>query len=87
MSGVARYRKQPVEVEAVRWEGKIEVLAPWMEHLGGVPIVLSPLPAVTVQTLHGDAIAEPGDWIIRGAGGDFWPCKPDVFAESYELVS
>lgn len=38
----------------------------------------------TVTTLHGAVEAEPGDWIIRGPEGDFWPCKPHIFEASYE---
>ena len=40
---------------------------------------------VLVDTLHGKVVACPGDWIIKGAGGDFWPCKSDIFKETYEL--
>ena len=31
-------------------------------------------------------IAEEGDWIIRGVAGEFYPCKPDIFALTYEPV-
>lgn len=86
MNTVPRFRKTPVEVEAIRWEGKMEALAPWMKQLGGVPIMLSPLPSVTVQTAAGEVVAEVGDWIIRGENGDFWTSKPDVFASMYVPV-
>jgi hypothetical protein len=35
---------------------------------------------------HGDVHASPGDWIIRGVQGEFYPCKPDIFAATYEPV-
>ena len=39
-----------------------------------------------IATLEGAMHANPGDWIIRGVQGEFYPCKPDVFAATYEPV-
>lgn len=39
--------------------------------------------AITIHTLEGDMTASPGDWIIRGVKGEFYPCKPDIFEETY----
>lgn len=39
-----------------------------------------------IATLEGVMQAKPGDWIIRGTQGEFYPCKPDIFAESYDIV-
>ena len=39
-----------------------------------------------VQTLEGRHIASPGDWIIRGVEGELYPCKPNIFAQTYEPV-
>jgi hypothetical protein len=39
---------------------------------------------IAIQTLEGEMVASPGDWIIRGVQGEFYPCKPDIFAETYE---
>ncbi len=39
-----------------------------------------------VQTLEGEHIASPGDWIIRGVEGELSPCKPNIFAQTYEPV-
>jgi hypothetical protein len=39
-----------------------------------------------ISTLEGDLRASPGDWIIRGVKGEFYPCKPDIFAATYEPV-
>lgn len=41
---------------------------------------------LTIPTLEGDVIARHGDWIIKGIAGEFYPCKPDIFAKSYEPV-
>lgn len=39
-----------------------------------------------VVTLEGEHLAIPGDWIIRGVKGELYPCKPDIFAASYEAA-
>ena len=39
---------------------------------------------IDIQTLEGTMRATPGDWIIRGVHGEFYPCKPDIFAATYE---
>jgi hypothetical protein len=40
-----------------------------------------------IPTLEGDMLAVPGDWIIRGIKGEFYPCKPDIFEATYEAVT
>jgi len=42
------------------------------------------LPTLRIQTLEGEMTASLGDWIIRGVKGEFYPCKPDIFAATYE---
>lgn len=39
-----------------------------------------------IYTPEGDVRADPGDWIIKGVAGEFYPCKPDIFAATYEAV-
>ena len=39
-----------------------------------------------IHTLDSVAFAEIGDWIIKGTQGEFYPCKPDIFAQTYESV-
>ena len=41
-------------------------------------------PAIAIDTLEGTITASPGDWIIRGVQGEFYPCKPDIFDATYE---
>jgi hypothetical protein len=43
-------------------------------------------PLLVIPTLEGDMTALKGDWIIRGVKGEFYPCKPDIFAATYEPV-
>ncbi len=46
----------------------------------------NPTNGIHISTLEGDMIASPGDWIIRGVAGEFYPCKPDIFEQTYEQV-
>lgn len=39
-----------------------------------------------IVTLEGTMVASPGDWIITGVKGERYPCKPDIFAATYEAV-
>jgi hypothetical protein len=51
-------------------EDSMRYAGPWIE--------------LTIPTLEGDHIARHGDWIIKGVNGEFYPCKPDIFAATYE---
>ena len=42
---------------------------------------------ITIDTLEGRMVASPGDWIITGVHGEKYPCKPDIFEKTYELVN
>lgn len=39
-----------------------------------------------IKTLEGEHVANIGDYIIKGVQGEFYPCKPDIFKETYEIV-
>jgi len=41
---------------------------------------------IRIHTLEGTMIANKGDWIIKGLRGEFYPCKPDIFKKSYEII-
>ena len=41
---------------------------------------------IEIETLEGTMTARLGDWVIRGVQGEFYPCKPDVFAETYLVL-
>ncbi|WP_333816903.1 hypothetical protein [Tabrizicola sp.] len=43
-------------------------------------------PSILIDTLKGQMRADPGDWIIRGVKGEFYPCKPDIFDATYEAA-
>lgn len=43
-------------------------------------------PAIAIDTLEGTMTANVGDWVIRGVAGEFYPCRDDIFATTYERV-
>lgn len=82
------YRKKPVMVEAIRWMGDLSVLHDWMLAANGqgLPIVLSPLPDLTIETLEGEMTCKVGDWIVKGVEGEFYPVKHSIFEKTYEKL-
>jgi hypothetical protein len=90
---MGRYRKKPVEIEALQLPDAgrdqheaAQFLARWCDGYV-VGAVEGPLSAITIRTLEGDHLASPGDWIIRGVKGEFYPCKPDIFEATYDPVT
>lgn len=84
-----KYRKKPVVIEAVRWTGdngkEIEAFC-GADVMFGTIYEPDPVSAACIHTLEGKMYARPGDYIIKGVNGEFYPCKPDVFAKTYERV-
>ena len=92
-----KFRKKPVEIEARRFDGTAELidvhgLASWcggtFEHdtKPGQEYEIYYW-SIEIPTLEGVMRATPGDWIIRGVQGEFYPCKPEIFEATYEAVS
>ena len=81
-----KYRKKPVVIEAVQiTDETFDAPHPNPLHVRGV--VYDPIAkTVTINTLEGVMTGRIGDWIIRGVNGELYPCKPDVFAKTYEAV-
>lgn len=83
-----KYRKKPVVIDAVEWknDGDGGSLAA-IKALDPSDIVIfaaDGTPALLIRTLEGEMRAEVGDYIIRGVKGELYPCKPDIFAATYE---
>ena len=99
-SGWGCYRKKPVVIEAWQLVGanaETHAVYQWIEAntQGSFDPLSEEIPASGVSidpatgffliaTLEGVMQAKPGDWIIRGVQGEFYPCKPDIFAATYE---
>lgn len=84
-----KFRKKPVIIEAVQWTGdNVQEMINHCAPLGqGEPWQIEPIQAgrrIVVVTLEGDMHGDIGDYIIRGVKGELYPCKPDIFAATYE---
>lgn len=90
MNEATKYRKKPVVIEATQWNGTTGGAKPiidWMRANGGKSFYYADHPEhIFIETLEGDMHAAPGDFIIRGVQGEFYPCKPDMFEATYEAV-
>lgn len=91
---MAKYRKKPVVIEAIQltWENvKFNNLPEWLFNSDRpVKIIytekIENSQYAIVQTLEGEMRANANDWIIKGVNGELYPCKPDIFEKTYELV-
>lgn len=80
---MSRYRKKPIVVDAFQW-GVDEVPSWWKEVKDTV--VRPSTGSVLIPTLERLHEAQLNDFIIRGITGKIYPCKPDIFKETYEEV-
>lgn len=84
-----RFRKKPVVIEAVQFNEQFwGDLDKWLTDSDAKHMfVVSPdRMSLHIETLEGTMVAYPGDWIIKGVQGEFYPCKPDIFEQTYEVV-
>ena len=81
---MAQYRKKPVVIEAVQWDGNLETLS--INPKKDIENVKLRDGDLYIQTLEGEMKANVGDYIIRGVKGEYYPCKPDIFEATYEIV-
>lgn len=84
---MTKFRKKPVVIEAVQWDGKMTTVAPLLAKSNVDEIGQDfTSPDLLIQTLEGEMRASVGDWIILGTAGELYPCKPDIFTNIYEPV-
>ena len=77
-----KYRKKPAVIEAIRFIGSnYEEIREFIDQN-----TLCSDSSIVIPTLEGDMVAQKGDYIIKGVQGEFYPCKPDIFKETYEKV-
>ena len=90
---IKKYRKKPVVIEAMQFKNvstgiEIQLWAERSSHKVSLQYAEDTDPLANIrmliETLEGLMIAQPGDWIIRGIKGEFYPCKPDIFEATYE---
>lgn len=83
---MAKFRKKPVVIEAMQFTEDAKD-----QCFNFVTCTCDPSwddgrPILRITTLEGEMIARLGDWIIKGVKGEFYPCKPDIFDETYDPV-
>ena len=76
-----RCKKKPVVIEAVQFTGNFDEIE---KFVGGDAEFRNG--ELIVATLEGAMHASPNDFIIKGVHGEFYPCKPDIFKETYDLA-
>ncbi|MDG4980299.1 hypothetical protein OGZ39_01305 [Lactococcus lactis] len=85
-----KYRKKPVVIEAwkfnkEKWNSEISQA----KLSDSYPMVLLSIIGgfkPVIETLEGDMVVSDGDYIIQGVNGEYYPCKPDIFHKTYEVV-
>lgn len=92
---IKKFQKKPVVIEALQFNGfnpfevkdfvgiNCEVNYSSTAYDIGVCGMIA---EIVIHTLEGDMKVSKGDWIIKGVKGEFYPCKPDVFEQTYEEV-
>jgi hypothetical protein len=94
---MSKFRKKPVVIDAVQYNGsnKDEIIsfvgeaAKFQSAVGssadgeGYPQAYSKL---TISTLEGEMLVSENDWVIKGVKGEFYPCKPEIFAATYDAA-
>lgn len=93
-----KYKKKPVVIEAIQL--KVDNFDEVCEFMGETPVpkhnpdygidehgnTNNPYLGVYIETLEGKMLANCGDYIIKGVSGEFYPCKPDIFEKTYDIV-
>lgn len=90
---MAKFRKKPVVIEAYEFQNRVgpDSRPEWILDAVKAGVVhfhnsATRPPHLTIATLEGEMRAETGDWIIKGVKGELYPCKPDIFAATYDPV-
>lgn len=83
-----KFRKKPVEIEAINFtrDRFYEVVEFTNGKAKDLIIEKHPYGKAycRIETLEGEMLATESDWIIKGVQGEFYPCKPDIFVQTYE---
>jgi hypothetical protein len=84
-----KYRKKPVVIEAIYFDNNLAInhmKATWGKPFKDVCMYMPFSAKMKLKTLEGDHEASYGDYIIKGIANEFYPCKKEIFEQTYELV-
>lgn len=88
MNLICKFTKKPVTIEAIQFADDADTISNIHGFLKAETTVISydnpTAPVMKIRTLEGVMTAQVGDWIIKGVKGEFYPCKPDIFEETYD---
>jgi hypothetical protein len=82
---MAKYRKKPVIIDAVLFDGTLSCVEQLGAYQGSVSQELTGN-TVQIETLEGTMTANIGDYIIKGVKGEIYPCKADIFEATYDVA-
>jgi hypothetical protein len=82
-----KFMKKPVVVDAIHYHGYQDFNLVRLFIGTNQPLHDMGDGKIGIHTLEGVMEASPGDWIIKGIKGEYYPCKPDIFAATYEEVA
>ena len=88
---IQKFRKKPVVIEAMQLTREnVSAIEAFINGRAESKKLAGPgrglHDGVLIHTLEGDMEASWDDWIIKGVSGEFYPCKPEIFAQTYELA-
>lgn len=92
-----KFRKKPIEIEAIQWVGNnaremfnflTDSVDKPMDTFGDRFYIehVKVKGGLVIKTLEGEHLANLDDWIIKGIAGEFYPCKPSIFEDTYDIV-
>ena len=81
-----RYRKKPVEIEAMQWTGENHTEIKNFCGEGITLVETGGKHSLSIHTLEDTMHASVGDYIIKGVRGELYPCKPDIFIQTYDAI-
>lgn len=84
---MAKFRKKPVVIDAEQFIGGCAAIeSDWLSEAIVNGTVSTAVDYAEIKTLEGVMRADRNDWVIRGVKGEIYPCKPDIFAATYEAA-
>ena len=78
---MAKYRKKPIVVDVFQW--LMDDVPEWITSAIRDNTINFDIRMI-ISTTEGEMLASPGDYIIKGVNGELYPCKPDIFEQTYE---
>ena len=81
-----KYRKKPVIIEAIQWTGLNKEEIDIFSNFEIIEATIAGIQMLEIYTLEGVMKAHVGDYIIKGVKGEFYPCRKDIFEETYEAI-